>query len=299
MNRPERRKNRRLTKTHQLLIEPIADLLPEDPEQTVVIVPQGPLFLIPFAALQDPEGQYLIEKHTISLAPSLSLLELTQALQTQVDDSPADPLIVGNPVMPSIPLAYGAEPEQMSPLPGAESEAIAIANLLQTDPLIGAAATEAKVVESMQSADVIHLATHGLLDELRYLGIKVPGAIALTPEGESVEQDGLLTSEEILALDLAANLVVLSACNTGRGEITGDGVIGLSRSFMGAGVPSVVVSLWAVPDAPTSTLMASFYKQLEKEPHKAKALRLAMLDAMKTYEKPQDWAAFTLMGEAQ
>ena len=233
-----------------------------------------------------------------SIPLTLSLLELTQALQAQNSDSVTGPLIVGNPVMPSIPLAYGAKPEQMSPLPGAESEAIAIAELLRTEPLIGQEATETQVVEQMQTAEVIHLATHGLLDELRYLGIKVPGAIALTPEGESVEQDGLHTSEEILSLDLAANLVVLSACNTGRGSITGDGVIGLSRSFMGAGVPSVVVSLWAVPDAPTSKLMTSFYKHLNRESHKAKALRLAMLEAMQTYEKPQDWAAFTLMGES-
>ena len=100
-------------------------------------------------------------------------------------------------------------------------------------------------------------------------------------------------------LKLRAELVVLSACDSGRGKLTGDGVIGLSRSLISAGVPSVIVSLWAVPDAQTATLMTEFYQNLQKTPDKAQALREAMLTTMKNYPNPRDWAAFTLIGEAQ
>ncbi len=117
--------------------------------------------------------------------------------------------------------------------------------------------------------------------------------------GKQEENDGLLTANEILNLRLNAELVVLSACNTGQGRITGDGVVGLSRAFISAGVPSVIVSLWAVPDAPTAKLMTMFYQNLQTNPDKARALRQAMLSTMKDYPLPIDWAAFTLIGEAE
>jgi CHAT domain-containing protein len=102
-----------------------------------------------------------------------------------------------------------------------------------------------------------------------------------------------------LDLKLNAELVVLSACNTGRGKLTGDGVVGLSRALISAGVPSIIVSLWPVPDDSTGKLMAEFYRQLQLNPNKAQALRQAMLITMKMHPKPQDWAAFTLIGEAE
>ncbi len=100
-------------------------------------------------------------------------------------------------------------------------------------------------------------------------------------------------------MKLDADLVVMSACNTGRGQITGDGIIGLSRSWISAGVSSVIVSLWLVPDESTSTLMTNFYQNMQKDPDKAQALRQAMLQAMKQNPNPRDWAAFTLIGEAE
>ena len=144
----------------------------------------------------------------------------------------------------------------------------------------------------MPNARIIHLATHGLFDDIRGLG----SAIALAPSGKD---DGLLTAEEILNLKLNAELVVLSACDTGRGRLTGDGVIGLSRSLISAGVPSVIVSLWRVPDNTTAGLMVEFYRQLDNNPDKAQALRQAMLNTMKQHPNPRDWAAFTLIGEAE
>jgi CHAT domain-containing protein len=150
----------------------------------------------------------------------------------------------------------------------------------------------------LPQARVIHLATHGLLDD--YKGLGTPGAIALGPSGTGELNDGLLTANEILDLNLNAKLVVLSACDTGRGRITGDGVIGLSRSLITAGVPSVIVSLWSVPDAPTAELMVEFYRNWrERKMDKAQALRQAMLSTMKNHPNPRDWAAFTLIGEPE
>ncbi|MBW4519885.1 MAG: CHAT domain-containing protein [Scytolyngbya sp. HA4215-MV1] len=284
-----------LRQLHQLLIAPIADLLPQNPADPVIFIPQRSLFLVPFAALQDSQGRYLIEQHTLSIAPSIQVLDLTHQLRQKSGNSlqaKGTALVVGNPTMPKVVVEAGEPPEQLASLPGAEQEAVAIAQILKTQPLIEANATKVKVVQQMAQAKHVHLATHGLLDDFQGLGI--PGAIALAPSGTD---NGLLTAAEILNLQLAAELVVLSACDTGGGRITGDGVIGLSRSLISAGVPSVVVSLWAVPDAPTAALMIQFYQNLQKGLDKAHALRQAMLVTQSQYPDPKDWAAFTLIGE--
>ena len=157
---------------------------------------------------------------------------------------------------------------------------------------------KAAIVQQMPSARIIHFATHGLLDDFQRSD--VPGAIALAPDGTGKDNDGLLTASDILDLKLTADLVVLSACDTGRGKITGDSVIGLSRSFFSAGVPSLIVSLWAVPDAPTAQLMTEFYTNWrDRKLDKAQALRQAMLTTLKTHPNPRDWAAFTLIGESE
>jgi CHAT domain-containing protein len=294
VNEPSKAKQ--LQQLHQLLISPIAQLLPQNPEAHVIFIPQDSLFLVPFVALQDANGQYLIEKHTILTAPAIQVLELThqqkQRLNTQYSGgfSGNEALVVGNPTMPF--LKEGEYAGQLSPLPFAEEEAKAIATLLNTKAIIGNQATKVDIVQQLSHARLIHLATHGLLEDIR--SSDIPGAIALAP---SKNDDGFLTSSEILNLKLNAELVVLSACNTARGKITGDGVIGLSRALITSGVPSVIVSLWSVPDTPTSLLMSEFYRQLATNPDKAQALRKAMLTTMKQYPQPFNWAAFTLIGE--
>ncbi|NEO86800.1 MAG: CHAT domain-containing protein [Spirulina sp. SIO3F2] len=287
-----------LRKLHSLLIEPIADLLPQDPNERVIFIPQSSLFLVPFPALKNAAGEYLIQNHTILTAPSIQTLSLTR---TQKRQSPLGDgaLIVGNPTMPSIAPDFGETPQPLAQLPGAEQEAKAIADLLNTNALTGNATNKSAMVAQMQNAELIHLATHGLLDDIRGIG----SAIALAPDPnfnpEPGQVNGLLTAEEIFDLNLKADLVVLSACDTGRGRITGDGVVGLSRSFIAAGVPSVLVSLWQVPDAPTANLMTEFYRQREQTGDNAQALRQAMLTTMAQHPEPSNWAAFTLIGEAE
>ncbi|WP_413164559.1 CHAT domain-containing protein [Capilliphycus salinus ALCB114379] len=280
---------------YRMLIEPIADLLPNNPDSNVIFIPHQQFFLVPFAALQNEQGSYLIEKHTILIAPSIQVLDLTyQHQKSLVKPEKPKTVVIGNPKMPSIASQLGEQPQPLSSLPGTEREALAIAKMLKTEAIIGDLATEETVVKQMNDADIIHLATHGLLNELKHLGLKIPGALALTPTANS---DGLLTSDEIFNIKLKAEMVVLSACNTGRGKITEDGVIGLSRAFISAGVPSVIVSLWYIPDNPSADLMIEFYRQMQTTSDKAYALRQAMIETMKKHPRPLEWAGFLLIGQ--
>ena len=284
----------RFQRLHELLITPIADLLPKKDTERVVFIPQNELFLVPFPALQDEKGKYLIEKHTILTAPSIQVLDLTHKRKNALKKSGfgREILVVGNPTMPKNPITN----EQESPLPGAEREAVKIAELLKTQAMTGNKATKTAIVQKMPTARIIHFATHGFIDDFK--GFGVPGAIAFAPSGED---NGFLTSGEILDLKLNAELIVLSACDTGQGDIKGDGVIGLSRSLISAGIPSIVVSLWAVGDDSTSFLMTEFYKNMAQKLDKGTALRQAMLTTMKhkNYQSPYHWAAFTLIGEVE
>ncbi|MEO1145380.1 MAG: CHAT domain-containing tetratricopeptide repeat protein [Cyanobacteria bacterium J06638_22] len=297
------RQTEALQALHQLLIDPIASYLPDAPEERIIFIPHQSLYLVPFPALMDANGDYLIEHHTMLTAPSIQVLDLIrQPSSTTADALTADDLLlVGNPIMPRIWNPSTGQSEQLSSLPGTEQEAAAIQSLLGATPLLWEAASEATVKAQMPTAQVIHLATHGLLDygDPQETGVlDFPGAIALAPgDGE----DGLLTSAEILQMDLRAELVVLSACDTGRGRITGDGVVGLSRAFMQAGVPSLIVSLWKVPDEATAFLMTEFYENWQTTPDRAQALRQAMLTTMEQeeYADPLNWAGFTLIGQAE
>lgn len=291
-----------LKQLYQLLITPIQDLLPSAPDEKVVFIPQGELFLVPFPALMDADDNYLIANRTILTAPSIQVLDLSHQLRQSrepfalSDLTPEQALVVGNPVMPEVWNAKAGEKITLSDLPEAQWEADAIATQLKTQPFLGPAATESAVRQHIETAQLIHMATHGLLEygNPQDSGISdIPGAIALAPDSR---HDGLLTAAELSEFNLNADLVVLSACDTGLGQLSGDGVIGLARSLMTAGAPSVIVSLWSVPDDSTATLMVHFYEYLQAGNDKAQALRLAMLDTQKKYPEPGSWAAFTLIG---
>ena len=274
-----------LSDLHHLLIAPIADLLPADPDAPVVIVPHGPLFRVPFAALLDPSGRYLIQRHTLLTAPSMTSLASLRRPWPVERPKGAGTLVVGNP-------RTALEAGTLTALPNAEREARAVADELKAEALVGRQATEAAVIQALPRARLVHLATHGLLkeedDEI------LPGALALAPSAAG--EDGLLTSGEIRALRLSADLVVLSACDSGRGRITRDGVIGLARSFLAAGAAGVVMSQWQIDDEATSTIMIDFYRQLRQSRHPAQALRAAMLAAVKRGERERFWGAFTYVG---
>lgn len=287
-----RRGNRaaeQLQSLHEVLITPIADLLPQDPAARVTFIPDDDLFFVPFPALQDQNGIELIEKHTILTAPSIQMLGESRRKKSKLQ--PSDRVFVlGNPTMPEIPDGETTNRDQLAPLPGAEEEAKKIATLFNTEPLIGDVATESNAIAQMQDARILHFATHGLLESGSYAN-----SLAMTPTDT---EDGFLMVREIIRLKLNADIAVLSACDTGRGSTYqgSEGVIGLSRAFIGAGAASVVVSLWAIPDQPTAELMEQFYRNIDAGQDKATALRGAMLKTRETHPNPVNWAAFTIMG---
>jgi CHAT domain-containing protein len=246
-----------LEQLYKILIQPISHLLPTDFTIPVVFIPQNTLFLVPFSALQDAEGKFLVEKYNIITVPSIQILELTQKNRKETLKTPLDVLVVGNPKMSTIPLTE--PPVKLKNLAWTEIEAQAIASLFNTQAIMGIDATKVYIQKQMPKARIIHLATHGLLDDIRQLGI--PGAVALTP---SNDDDGFLTAGEIYNMKLGAELVVLSACSSGQGKITGDGVVGLSRCLIAAGVKSVIVSLWSVDDLSTALMMMKFYQVLRQ-----------------------------------
>lgn len=294
-----------LNNLYQLLIEPIEDLLPTDPQRKVVFIPEGSLNFIPFAALKGSVDQkYLVEKHTIVIAPNIRtlLLSIKRYGEQRYQDSSYQnrkALIVGNPT----PM-----PDLLEPLPGAEEEAHAIADLLNENGFdvkrrIGKKAKKNRVIKNMEDgAEIIHLATHGIINIDNDQSNSRRGVFDSTEASGSIALAGdYLDAAEIFNINLPyTDLVVLSACNTGVGPLVPGGVVGLPFSFNAAGVPSVLMSLWAIPDEQTAELMTSFYKYWLDGRDKAQALRLAMIDMIQEYpSSPKYWAAFTLVGSAE
>ncbi|MEG4286804.1 tetratricopeptide repeat protein [Microcoleus sp. A006_D1] len=276
---------------YQILIEPIADLLPPDPNSPITFIPHYELFLVPFTALQSANNRYLIEDYTILTAPSIQVLAQTSQHQENIKGLRQAALIVGDP---TIAAKFQENPYKLRQISRAKEAAEAIAAILGTAAISGENATKAAILDQMLNTRIVHLSAHGLLDDFQGSGI--PGTIILAASGDD---DGALNAAEILQLKLNSELVVLSACSTGRGTITGDGVNGLSRCFILAGVPSIIVSLWNMGVISAKLLMTEFYQNLARGDNKAAALRCAMLTTKEQYPRPKDWGAFTLIGETE
>ena len=273
---------------YDLIIRPVADQLCGD---EVIIVPDGTLFLAPYAAFVDSNGKYLCESYRIRVLPSLTSLKLiTEAPSDYHCNSGA--LIVGNPCTKEIRNDKGAA---FLPLPAAEKEATMIAQILNTSPLIGSQATKAKVIERLNSVALIHIAAHGDIKTGEIALAPNPRRRSSTPKWE----DFVLTMNDLLRLRLRARLVVLSCCHSGRGEIKAEGVVGIARAFLGAGARSVLVSLWAIDDEATLEFMTGFYQQLVHGVRASNALNQAMkcLRESKRFNDVRYWAPFVLIGD--
>lgn len=242
----------------------------------VVIVPHAILHYLPFAALRSPAGRWLVEDFALSTLPSASVLRY---LVDKGAGAPARALVVGNP-----DLGAGLA------LPWAEREARMVGqHEREATVLVRADATEAQVKALLETVGLVHLATHGELNESDPLS----SAILLVPGGG---EDGRLEVREVFGLDLHARLVVLSACETGLGQLSrGDELVGLQRAFLYAGTPAVVTTLWKVDDRASFELIRAFYDRLDGA-GPVTALRQAQLDAQHAFPHPFAWAAFGLTG---
>ena len=228
----------------------------------MIIVPHDVLHYLPFHALQSPDGRYLIESYPIYYLSSASLLQFIKEKRKARGERV---LAFGNPDL--------GDPNK--DLKFAELEAQEVRTLYPySTVLVRKEATEGKSKGLSPQYDMLHFATHAELKEEDPLS----SAILLAKDGK---EDGRLEVREIFGMDLKANLVVLSACETGLGKLSsGDELVGLTRAFIYAGTPSVVASLWKVEDNSTAALMASFYRNL-KTMSKVEALRQAQLELIR------------------
>ena len=282
-------------------VAPVADVLPVD-GSTIVIEPHCSLWLVPFAALQLADGTWMGDRWSLIYAPSAQTLEEIRQEPSYAPMAGAKLLAVGNPIMPTVTLPDGSQ-ATLSSLPGAEAEVEAIAQLFpeaQRTLLIQAEATEAAVKQLALSHNIVHLATHGLA----FGSDPLASLVALAP---TEQENGLLTAREVIqSASLPADLVVLSACQTGSGKITGEGMLGLSRAFLVAGARSLLVSQWSVSDSATKELMVAFYQHYLEHGNKAIALQKAMQQVrcglrpgkptQPEYSHPRYWAAFVVVG---
>ena len=268
------------------------------------IVPDGVLWELPFQALQTRENHYLIEDSSIFFSPSLSVLRELER-RRGAGNGQTSLLTFANPLVGASSLTELQETrngERLGSLPDAETEVRSLTQFFganRSNIFIGASADE-KTFKSQASAHtIIHCATHGVLDNNHPLY-----SYLLFSKGDGDGDDGLLEAREIMSLDLNADLVVLSACETARGRVgAGEGMIGMSWAFFAAGCRATVVSQWKVNSASTAEWMTGFYQALRqtndgKKIAKADALRLAMLKTMKDrrYGHPFYWAGFILIG---
>jgi CHAT domain-containing protein/tetratricopeptide (TPR) repeat protein len=268
----------------------------------LVIVQQGPLALMPFAALpMDSTGALLGERFAIRYTPSLaSLAEAERRSRRDLTRSHRrQSLVVGNPDMPTVTTASGTN-VTLDPLPGSATEGHWVASYLGSPFLTGAAATQVAVEARLPDAPLVHLATHGFAYSSESMVRQ--SWVALAPGGG---RTGLLTVGDVLdnpSLSLSAELVVLSACQTGLGDLKkAEGTVGLQRAFLARGARSVLVSLWNVSDSATTVMMRAFYTHWlgdRDHPTKAEALRRAEGDvrAQPGFEAPIYWAGFQLVG---
>ncbi|NUQ70519.1 MAG: CHAT domain-containing protein [Chthonomonadales bacterium] len=242
---------------------------------------------IPFIVLLDARGRPLIERRSVSYAPSVTaLVRMVQDARSRGRRA-AGLLAVGAP-------KFGPG---FSPLPATADEVRRVsATMRHATTLIGASATQERVIEAINRVRYIHFATHGVLDERS----PMQSAVVLSPSATS---DGRLTARDLARQDLKADLVVLSACETARGKrVNGEGILGLTWALFIGGTSATIASQWQVADTSTRTLMVEFYRRLSSgSPSKlstAEALRQAQLAVARDprYRHPYYWAPFILTG---
>jgi tetratricopeptide (TPR) repeat protein len=274
------------------------------PGPRLVIVPHGILYDVPFEALAGRDGQPLVARYAISYAPSASSLAFFRSL-APLGPGSTTLLAVGNPIVRAPAAARTrqidlARVDLLAPLPYSAEEVTGIASLFRPNVRVleAADATETAIrTARLDGVRILHFATHGLIDESR------PERSGLVLTAAPPSDDGLLQTREIYSLPLRAQLVTLSACQTALGQnVTGEGIIGLTRAFFYAGARSVVASLWDIEDASTARLMRTFYENLYRGEPIDVALQHAKLTFIRSggaTSRPFYWASFIVSGQAR
>ena len=224
------------------IISPIENKLEGD---ELIIVPDGPLCLAPYAAFVNEASRFLSESIRIRVIPSLTSLKLiTESSQSYHNTAGA--LLVGDPCVEEVK-RKGGKRVKFQCLAWAREEVKMIGEILKIEPLTGRGATKDEVLRRISSVALIHIAAHGDMEA---------GEIVLAPNPTRTskipaERDYMLKISDVQGVQLRARLVVLSCCHSAQGRVTPEGVVGIGRAFLGAGARSVLVSLWAIDDEAT------------------------------------------------
>lgn len=273
--------------------------------ETLVISPDGPLWEMPFAALAESASppKFLGLTRPTSLTQSLTIYARVAPRRAT---SASGALIVGDPIFSRSAAAVKKDAEVTRlwtagspppPLPGTRMEAESIAQMYGVKPVLGEEASEQNVRAAMAGARVIHFATHGFMNP----EFPMSSGVLLTLPQEATppkENDGALQAWEILRhMELDADIVVLSACETGRGRfVQGEGTIGLTRALQATGARAVCSSLWRVADLSSAALMVQFHTGLKAGKPAETALYSAITQTATKYKHPYYWAPFVIVG---
>lgn len=304
-------------KKARLLGELLLPATQNDDQQELIIVPDGILLRVPFEVLLTDSVQiaapnyqtlpYLIQDYQLQYSPSVTLFHQAQASTSNENSKGTSGLLAYAPVFPgssAIQAATRGTPfagERISPLPETEREVSQLANLFeqndrQTQTSIHQSASEHALKKSdLEQYRFLHVATHGFVNESE----PDLSGLLLYPDSTAGE-DGLLAVGEVYNLRLNTDLVTLSACETGIGQIAnGEGVLGFTRAFLYAGAERVLVSLWQVQDAATAELMLAFYERILQDPTPDYSSQLQQakkqLIESGNYSHPYYWSPFVLI----
>ena len=300
-----------------------------DPAKRVLIVPDGTLQYTPFAALPDPKtnGTPLIGRYEVDILPSISVLETVRKATEQRPRPTSTIAIFADPVFerddPRVPhrgeknTFIGERPNSLTRaildtggrqyiarLPASRDEAEAIAGIFQSHNSEGVqlaldfdASRDHLLKTGLSQFQLIHFATHGVVDAEHP---ELSGLILSLVDVRGSKQDGYLRIGDIYQLKLAADLAVLSSCESAMGKnMESEGIIGLPRAFLYAGAKSVIASSWKVDDEATARLMSALYTRIRNGEGPGSALRGAQLEMVRNprFSKPYYWAAFSVQGE--
>jgi len=273
-----------------LLAEALSALPPE--VESLVVVPDGELYRLPFAALP-AAGRPLMERFELTIAPSIAVwLELSE--RTTDPDDPA--LIVVDPATEDdvVPPAWGVAREELGALPRAREEAAAVRAVHgSTIVRAGAEANESMVKSLFEDRfALIHFGAHALVDTGRI------DRAAIVLGGTTDNEDGLLRPAELSGAELSGAVVVLAACRSANGPIVGaEGPMSLARALLEGGARTVVASLWKVRDDESAAFFGAFYRHLGTGMTVAAAVQAAARDLERAGAPPAAWAGFVVIGD--
>ena len=275
---------------------------------TIGFIPDGALWQVPFESLVAGDGRFLIERAACFYAPSITVCLEMQAKQRSRAHARGEFLGFANPPVPhssEIRVTAKLRDREYQALPDSEREVETVArmyNAERTRVYKGASALEQRAKEESGDFDVLHFATHGVLDDRNPMYSHL--LLAPSLRGGVTTDDGLLETWEMMRLDLHAQLAVLSACDTARGSVhEGEGLIGMSWALFVAGCSSTIATEWSVSSSAAEEVVVNFFRRWRNTKAgspfaKAKALRLARLRLMRDgrHRHPFYWAAFVLVG---